>query len=210
MGRLVDTLEENVIVLQSNHINIVNEEFMMVMFASHINEFPPFKENIEHAHEKKAQHKVRRDSASLVPCTLLRKEVYDPQDASNIETDFMMKELGEIISNTMLGELRDKKKAKSNHLSSTGGLFSWNLCADVEKEMGKGIRANNNVSESSFGGLTEALTKNSMIGLTNAGAMSMVRQNGDFNQTRMHASNKKGINNGKFIFMSCIATNFYS
>ena len=46
-----------------------------------------------------------------------------------------------------------------------------------------------------------------MIGLTNAGAMRMVRQNGDFFQTRMHASNKNGNNNGKLLLMSYIATN---
>ena len=38
--------------------------------------------------------------------------------------------------------------------------------------------------------------------------MSMVRQNEDFNQTRMHASNKKGASDGKFFFMPCIETNF--
>ena len=121
---------------------------------------------------------------------LLRKEVYDPQDASNIETDFMMKELGEIIANTMLEELRDKNKATSNHLSSAGGLFSWNSCADVEKEMGKCIRANNNVSESSFRGVAHNANMFQMIRLHHAGGMSLSRQNGTFDVDLIYARYK--------------------
>ena len=50
--------------------------------------------------------------------------------------------------------------------------------------------ANNNVSESVFGGLTESITKSSMISLTHAGAMSQSKRNGDFTRELVHAKKR--------------------
>ena len=65
---------------------------------------------------------------------------------------------------------------------------------EAEKEAGLGLFANNNVSESTFGGLSNQVNTYAMIGLNNAGGMALARQNGDFNITRTRAKNK---NKGK-------------
>ena len=91
----------------------------------------------------------------------------------------------------MLQEFTDKRKAARNHLSEVGGKFSWALATDEEKQAGLGLHTINNASESVFGGLTEAITKSSMISLSHAGAMSQSRCNGDFTRILLCAKKKK-------------------
>ena len=52
------------------------------------------------------------------------------------------------------------------------------------------MRANDNVSESSFGILTEEITKSSMIGLNHSREISMTIRNKYFNIDRLRTSNK--------------------
>ena len=74
-------------------------------------------------------------------------------------------------------------------------MCSWKNESEAEKKSGLGLFANNNVSKSTFGGLTNKVETFSMIGLTNAGGMLMARQNVDFNADRMHARNENKGNN---------------
>ena len=99
--------------------------------------------------------------------------------------------MGSITSKTLLQEFTDERKASSNHLSKIGGKCSWELTMGSEELSRLGLHANNNASESAFGSLTEALTRSSMISLSNAGAMSQTRRNGDFTRTLLHAKKKK-------------------
>ena len=191
MGRLLDTLCQKMMLLGESPMNVINENFMMGFFNEHKNEIPPFKECVDHMHDDKVQHKILRDRIKFQPMKLLREELFQPTDPSNIETDFLMENMGSILSETMLQELTDKRKATRNHLSEVGGKFSWALATDEEKQAGLGLHATSNVSESAFGGLTEAITKSSMISLSHAGAMSQTRRNGDFTRTSMCAKKKK-------------------
>jgi len=52
------------------------------------------------------------------------------------------------------------------------------------------LHANNNVYKSAFGGLTEAITKLSMISLTHAGAISQTKRNGDFTRELVFAKRR--------------------
>ena len=74
--------------------------------------------------------------------------------------------------------------------------------------------ANNNASESPFGGLTNQVNTFSIIGLTNAGGMTMARQHSDFNigierLCAKNESNKSNKSKGKlfiiayFIILTC-------
>ena len=69
-------------------------------------------------------------------------------------------------------------------------MISQELATYDEKREGLGMRANDNVSESSFGILTEEITKSSMIGLNHSREISMTIRNKYFNIDRLRTSNK--------------------
>ena len=64
-----------------------------------------------------------RDGAKALPFKLLRDELFNPNEISNIESDFQIEDLGIIASETILKELHDKK-ATRHHVSSIGGIYS--------------------------------------------------------------------------------------
>ena len=162
---------------------------------------------MHHIFNKKRQYKILKQLGKELPHDLLRKELFDPDDPSNIDTSYLMNEMGIVFATKIIQELRDKRKATHNHLSSLDGTCSWNMCSDAQKRAGLVISATNNVAESSFGGLTEMLTSHSTIGLTAAGAMSMTRQNRDFTTTPILARNKGNCALFKLILHSI--TNFF-
>ena len=133
---------------------------------------------------------------------VVKNELFHPADPRNIEIDNVMDEMGTIIADTLLREFRDEKKSTFKHSSSNDALCSWNDVSEEENKAGLGLFANNNALECPFGGLTNQVETHSVIGLTNAGDMEMVRQNGDFNTDMMHDFNKnEGKNFNIFIFM---------
>ena len=193
MGRVIDMLETKMMEIQQNSSLFTNEDFMMNLFSELVFELPSLQEYLEHMFHKKRQHRVLNNLGKELPHNLLRKEVFHPDEPSNIDTDYLMNELGLVFAEALLTELRDKRKATHNHLYSLDGMHSWNMTGALEKEAGLCISATNNVSESSFGGLTETLTNHTTIGLTNAGAIAMTRQNGDFSTKPIFAQNKGNI-----------------
>ena len=87
--------------------------------------------------------------------------------------------LGTIAAVSLLIELRDKKKATAEHLSSNEGKFSWGLTTKEDHLTGLQKLAVNDPTESSFGGTTQQLHSFGRIGLTNAGGVGLVKRNGD-------------------------------
>lgn len=190
MGRMLDTLEDSLVKVQEDPSLFTNEEHILGIFNEHRIEIDPFDEYLKCVYENKKHRKVARTSVSFSPCLELKKEVFAPSDPSNLETDHLMNDLSKIVATSILDEIRHPNKATHNHLSSCNGIHSWVNCIDEQKQAELGIRATNDIAESSFGSLTEALTSNSTIGLTNAGGMAMARQNGDFNAPIAYARNK--------------------
>ena len=60
-------------------------------------------------------------------------------------------------SQCLLQELRDPKKAMSDHLSSTDGKFSWGQTTEEEHQACVGKMTTNDAAESSFVALTSQL-----------------------------------------------------
>ena len=72
----------------------------------------------------KVQHKAVRARVKHQPLKLSHEELFHPIDPSNIETDFLMEDMGSTTSKTLLQEFTDERKATSNHLSEIGGKHS--------------------------------------------------------------------------------------
>ena len=64
-----------------------------------------------------------RDGAKALPFKLLRDELFNPNEISNIESDFQIEDLGIKVSETTLQELCDRRKANHHHVSSVGGCI---------------------------------------------------------------------------------------
>ena len=190
MGRVVDQIEAKATILHEIPSLITNDAFMMSWFREFEEELPPFSTYTSFIHNTKQQHSVVRDSTKHLPYKHLRNELFNPQDPSNIESDFLMEAHGTVVAETLLSELNHKIKATRNHLSSAGDIFSWTKAMEEEKLAGIGIKANNDVAGSVFGGLTHDLEKSSMIKLSSAGGLAMTRQNRDFDTTITHARRK--------------------
>ena len=190
MGRMLDTLEDSLVKVQEDPSLFTNEEYILGIFNEYRNEINQFDEYLKYVYENKKHRTVARTEVRFLPYLELKKEVFAPSDPSNLETDHLMNDLSKIVATSILEEIRHPNKATHNHLSSCNGIYSWANCTEEQKKAGLGIRATNDIAESSFGSLTEAISSNSTIGLTHAGGMAMARQNGDFNTPIAYARNK--------------------
>ena len=87
--------------------------------------------------------------------------------------------LGRIAAAALLVELRDERKITVDYLSSCSGKYSWKCTPADIHEAGFQKIATNDPAESSFGGTTRQLQYFGRIGLTSAGGVNQVKQNGD-------------------------------
>ena len=83
------------------------------------------------------------------------------------------------------------------------GELSWAKASEEDKVKGLGVYANNNISESIFGGLTKALTKASIISLTHAGAISQTKRNRNFSRELIYTK-RWNIDQGILIVLSIL------
>jgi len=70
------------------------------------------------------QFRVVRNTNKVLLNKELLQEIFYPTDASNLETDFLIEELSEIFTNSLLLELTNTRKAIQNHLSMVGRKYS--------------------------------------------------------------------------------------
>ena len=75
----------------------------------------------------------------------------------NIQIESITARLGSIAATVLLKEIRDPKKATSDHLSIIGGKFSWEMTSKETHTDGLGKIAVNDPAESSFGATTRQL-----------------------------------------------------
>ena len=85
----------------------------------------------------------------------MKHELFHPEDTSNCKIDHIIEELAFILAESLLKEFTNPKKATYNHLLVLNGSLSWANVTEEDKLAGLGMHANNNISESVFGGLTE-------------------------------------------------------
>ena len=102
-----------------------------------------------------------------------------------------MEGLGKVVSKSFLSQLYDKQKEVRNHLISQNRVLLQGKAIDIEKLIGIGIKANNDIYESSFRSLTENIKKSLMISLPHAGSITMVKLNGDFELPLVYAKKKE-------------------
>ena len=88
MGRVVDQIEAKATILHEIPSLITNDTFMMSWFREFEEELPPFATYTSFIYNTKQQYSVVRDSTKHLPYKHLRNELFNPQDPSNIESNF--------------------------------------------------------------------------------------------------------------------------
>ena len=88
--------------------------------------------NDKFLHGNKHQCRFVRDATRLFTFKEHQAEKFFPTDPINVESDFLMKELGLFLANSMQAKLRNKREDSHNHLTSFCGVFSWVMVTEAE------------------------------------------------------------------------------
>ena len=182
MGRVIDILEDVFEKVINKSESVLDEEFMMGIFQDLRHELPPFDDFLVHKFEKQQTKVVGDSKATVVPFSLLRSELFSPEQETNQETDDVTKEYGIILMTAMLKELRDPHKVTSNYLSSTGSEYAWEHKSPNDHDALKGKMAVNDPSERNFGSGTRELQVYGRIDLSSAFAIGQAKTNGDMSR----------------------------
>ena len=126
---------------------------------------------------KDAKGRVNKINA----CQDLIKELFDPEDATNVKTTQFMPKIAKMTSKAFLKEMHDKKKTTYQHLSSQNGELSWANASQADKDNSMNVASTNDVCESTSGVLTDEIKTHDDAKLTHAGGIAACRKNGDFN-----------------------------
>ena len=178
MGRAIDTLELKMEELSRNPKKIVDENFMMNMFAEYRDELPPFQEYWDVIYKKKQMTVVARKSGTkVVHLARLRKQLFKPILQTEKDTTKRMIELAKIAADAILAELRDERKATFKYRSRSGSPYSWRHSSDERKKALLGKKATNDEAESALGGTTSQIQMFGRINIANAAAISDMKRN---------------------------------
>ena len=86
---------------------------------------PPFNDYLEHFFQKKRQLNVLKEINKELPHGLLRKELFNRYDPSNIDADYLMNEMGLILASTIVAELKDNIKDTYNNPFILHSVCCW-------------------------------------------------------------------------------------
>ena len=202
MGKIVDILDIVLVEIVNDGSKIMDEEFMMGFFADIQNSIPPFKEYYKHMYNKKTLKLLVPGESKVIPLRILRDKLFCTTSELNKQIVEITASLGKIAASALLTEIRDPKKATSDHLSRVAGKFSWGNTTLDEHTCSLGKIAVNDPAESLFGATTRQLQCFGRVSLGNAGGVSVVQANGDMNRIIPKKKNKKEISEGLFHMLS--------
>ena len=100
------------------------------------------------------------------------------------------------LRSAFLTELRDPKKATTEHLNSQNDSFSWKMVTEEERTNGLNTHASNDPCKYEFGVLIDQITIFNNISLANADGMEVTDKNRDFN-----SGHKKIGKSSKFVLI---------
>ena len=163
MVRTIVVLEHKLVELEDTPSHVTNRNFMLNIFSVFEEELPPLKECLSYVKNKKRQNTKESNNTKELSFDILKDELFESQDITNIESNYLMGNLGSIVAKSLLDELRDPKNDTSDHLTTSGGKCSYESATDYDLTEGEDICATNNLAESRFGYLTDQIHSYSTI-----------------------------------------------
>ena len=103
--------------------------------------------------------------------------LFSPQDLDNKGSTTMLETLGTISVEAMIKDFEDKTKATYKYLSISGTEYSWDHFPETTKKSMLGKMSTNDISESSFTGVTYQVKTYGWIGMCNSAAISDMYRN---------------------------------
>jgi len=136
MGRVLDTLYDNMQKLSHKPTLIIDESFMMDIFKPYRDELPPFQEYWDIIFKKKQMKVIsRKDGSKVVHYARLLTCLFSPRREADLATTDRVHELGSIAASTIIRELLDQNKALYKYLSLSKSEFSHRYSTFARKQL---------------------------------------------------------------------------
>jgi hypothetical protein len=197
MGRVLDTLYDNMQKLSHKPTLILDESFMMDIFKPYRDELPPFQEYWDIIFKKKQMKVIsRKDGSKVVHYARLLTCLFSPRREADLAATDRVHELGSIAASTIIRELLDQNKATYKYLLLSKSEFSHRYSTLARKQSLIGIRATNDEVESVLGGATANIQRYGRISLSSAGAVGDMKRNAFLHRSTKSKSKSKPL--GRF------------
>ena len=145
---------------------------MMFIFQYMVEELPEFKAFLVYKFQNKKTKFVVKSQTKAFTLKKPVEELFSPQYRDNKDSTTMLQTLGMIAFKAMIKQLKDKTKATYKYLSISGTEYSLEHCPETTKKSMLGKMVTNNLSESSFAGVTSQVQTYERVGMCNAAAIS--------------------------------------
>jgi hypothetical protein len=179
MGRAIALLHDAFVEIQGDGSLLLEEEFVMHIFASLYDELPPFKEYLDYHFEEKEGNVIgsQQEEARILAIDKAMAELFWPQHIENRQMTEFYWELLVGVATTLLTESTDPKKSTHNYIND--GLLAFQNLLQAEKEASLGMRANNDPSEGNFATFTNVLCTGGGTSIDSAAGIGQARYNKD-------------------------------
>ena len=194
MSKVMDVMHDWLTKLKEKPSEFLDKEFMLGWFDEFKTQLKPFDEYWEATFsEEKQPVRCRRTHAIVASLGDVLDEAFCPQNIQFQECKNRLLELVPRVVNGLLEELEDKRKVAWKHLSKFGEehiekfsySLSWEYSTPKMKKLMEGWRANNSITESALGSITEEMHTHGRIGIGDAAAVSDARRNGIMGMKRV-------------------------
>ena len=158
MSIICDLVFDAFALIEEDGEKLLDEDFMMNIFAPLYDQLPEFKEYLTWYFEEKASYPVgiTNDEERILAMDEARAELFYPTQACNRQSNDACHRLAEQVGNRVCLEMEDPRKSLHLHLSKCDGKFSKKMTPEEVRVASIGMRANNDPSEQMFGCFSEA------------------------------------------------------
>jgi len=171
--------------LQVDGSLILDERFMMSIFKPLHRILPEFKEYLDWYFEEKNAYTYDSSTQNRIKgMKTVRRELFDPVIAENIDTTEFCEMLGEEMGDCIVEECESKKTGKVTHkyIDALDGELSSKKTKKRDLEDSFGCRANNDPSEGGFATFDDALSTMGRVDISRGAGVGQTRYNGDFSR----------------------------
>ena len=116
----------------------------------------------------------------VLPFDKISAELLCPDREENKETTDWVLKMAKEVGECFIKELRDPRKATSDHLSSEGGQHSWRCTADKDRFVCLGKMVTSDPAEGPPAALTQQMQSFGRVTGIHATGVRQTRINGDF------------------------------
>ena len=118
MGRILDTLHENLGEIIAFPSLFLREQYMMNLFSEYSNELPPFKDYLQLMfNNRRRMVKTITTGMRVAHLSMKKRELFNPKKKTNTESTACMLDIVSVGMTQMKKELIDTRKATWRNLS---------------------------------------------------------------------------------------------